>query len=82
MKKQLTIRLFRFGKKHQPFYRLGVSLGHTHPSRGAAKEFVGTYDPTTKILKVDQERVAYYLGLNTALSETVKSIFTKNLIIK
>lgn len=82
MKKQLTIRLFRFGRKHKPFFRIGVSSGYTHPSKGNALEFIGSYDPVSKAFKINEDRAKYYIALNIELSNSVKSIFKNNQIIK
>jgi ribosomal protein S16 len=82
MKKGLSIKLCRFGKKHQPFYRLGVLPIYRHPSRQFVKEFVGWYNPNTKELQVDQVRLDYYLAQNITLTDTVKSLLQKNNLLK
>lgn len=82
MKKQLTLRLFRFGRKHSPKFRLGVSQGFRHPSKGNAIEFVGFYDPNSKETKLNLERINHYLALNIELSDSVKSLLKKQQVIK
>ncbi len=59
----LTIRLSRIGKKKKPFYRVVV------------RELVGTYDPLKKPaeLKLDAERIKYWLGVGAQPSDTVRS---------
>lgn len=81
MKKQNIIRLFRFGRKHLPIYRLGVSPGYVHPSKKSAQDYIGSYDPKTKKLNVNKNKLERYLKLNIELSSTVESILKKNKLI-
>ena len=70
----LTIRLSRIGKKKKPFYRV-VVIERTRPRDGRVKEAVGTYDPLKKPaeIKLDAERVKYWLGMGAQPSDTVRS---------
>jgi small subunit ribosomal protein S16 len=70
----LTIRLARIGKKKKPFYRV-VVIERTRPRDGRVKEAVGTYDPLKKPaeIKLDAERIKYWLGLGAQPSDTVRS---------
>ncbi len=70
----LTIRLSRIGKKKKPFYRV-VVIERTRPRDGRVKEAVGTYDPLKKPaeIKLDAERVKYWLGQGAQPSDTVRS---------
>src|SRR5437879_2229784 len=70
----LMIRLSRIGKKKKPFYRV-VVIERTRPRDGRVKEAVGTYDPLKKPaeIKLDAERVKYWLGLGAQPSDTVRS---------
>src|ERR1700716_3817577 len=67
----LTIRLSRIGKKKKPFYRV-VVIERTRPRDGRVKEAVGTYDPLKKPaeIKLDAERVKYWLGQGAQPSDT------------
>lgn len=72
------IRLQRIGKKHVAEYRLVVAEKTRHVSKLAA-EILGHYNPRTKVLALrSQEKVQKYLDLNTAMSDTVKSLLKKN----
>jgi small subunit ribosomal protein S16 len=82
MKKNLCIKMLRFGKKHEPFFRLGVLPKSKHPSRGYALDYIGWYNPKTKDFNVDEKKAQYYMSLNTELTDTVKYIFKKANIIK
>ncbi len=70
----LMIRLSRIGKKKQPAYRV-VVIEKTRPRDGRFVEIVGTYDPLKKpaAVKLDAERIKYWLGCGAQPSETVRS---------
>jgi small subunit ribosomal protein S16 len=70
----LAIRLARFGKKKQSFYRV-VVLDKRKPRNGRTVEVVGTYDPLKKPaeIKLDAERIKYWLGCGAQPSDTVRS---------
>ena len=72
----LAIRLARFGKKKQPFYRI-VVLDKRKPRNGRTVEVVGTYDPLKKpaAVQMDAERVKYWLSCGAQPSDTVRSFF-------
>jgi small subunit ribosomal protein S16 len=71
----LTIRLARIGKKKQPFYRVVVTE-KTRPRNGRFVEIIGTYDPLKNpaIVKIDGERVKYWLSKGAQPSDTVRSL--------
>ena len=72
----LSIRLARIGKKKKPFYRV-VVIEKSRPRNGRTLEVVGTYDPLQKpaLLKLDADRVKYWLGCGAQPSDTVRSFF-------
>jgi small subunit ribosomal protein S16 len=74
----LMIRLSRIGKKKQPAYRV-VVIEKTRPRDGRFVEIVGTYDPLKNpaIVKLNAERVKYWLGCGAQPSDTVRS-FLRN----
>ena len=74
----LTIRLARIGKKKCPFYRVVVTE-KTRPRNGRFVEIVGTYDPlkTPADIKLNNERVQYWIGKGAQPSDTVRS-FLRN----
>ncbi|HEY4740495.1 MAG: 30S ribosomal protein S16 [Candidatus Acidiferrales bacterium] len=74
----VTIRLARIGKKKRPFYRVVVTE-KTRPRNGRFVEIVGTYDPLKKPaeVKLDAERIKYWLGCGAQPSDTVRS-FLRN----
>jgi len=70
----LAIRLARFGKKKMPTYRVVVT-DKRRPRNGRFVEIVGTYDPLKKPaeIKLDAERIKYWLGCGAQPSDTVRS---------
>ena len=70
----LTIRLARIGKKKKPFYRV-VVIERTRSRDGRTVDAVGTYDPLKKPaeIKLNAERIKYWLGHGAQPSDTVRS---------
>ncbi len=58
----LAIRLQRLGRKAYPVYRIAVQEAQRHPSSGRVVAYVGNYNPHTKAIKLDAEKIEYYLG--------------------
>jgi small subunit ribosomal protein S16 len=77
----LTIRLSRIGKKKQPFYRVVVTE-KTRPRDGRFVEIVGTYNPLKRPaeVKLNAERIQYWLGCGAQPSETVRSFLRRQKI--
>ncbi len=57
----LAIRLQRLGRKALPIYRLAVQESRRHPSSGRVVAYVGNFNPHTKEVTIDKEKVAFYL---------------------
>ena len=73
----LAIRLARIGKKKQPHYRI-VVLDKRKPRNGRTVEVLGTYEPLKDpaVIKLDAERVKYWLACGAQPSDTVRSFLT------
>ncbi|MEM0955263.1 MAG: 30S ribosomal protein S16 [Pseudomonadota bacterium] len=73
----VVIRLARGGSKKRPFYHLTVSDSR-NARNGRFIERVGFFNPVARgqeeRLRVDNERVAYWLGQGAQLSERVASL--------
>jgi small subunit ribosomal protein S16 len=74
----LSIRLARVGKKKMPSYRV-VVIDKRRPRNGRFVEIVGTYNPLKNPaeIKLDAERIKYWLGRGAQPSDTVVS-FLRN----
>jgi len=79
----VKIRLRRMGKKKAPFYRIIVADSRS-PRDGRFIEELGYYDPMTNpaTVKLENEKVEKWLANGAQPTETVKSILTKNGLIK
>lgn len=73
----ITIRLRRIGKKKIPIYNL-VLCEHTAPIQGKFIEKLGLFNPTakdeTQRLKVNDERIKYWLSKGAKTSDTVNNL--------
>ena len=74
----VKIRLTRFGKKNQPLYRL-VAIDEHKKRDGKAIEILGSYNPSDKnnFLKVNKDRLDYWLSVGAKPTETVKHLIKK-----
>lgn len=71
----VKIKLARFGKIREPFYRVVVADARTRRS-GRAIETVGKYHPKAEpsVIEIDSERVQYWLGVGAQPTESVQSL--------
>jgi len=74
----LRIRLRRVGRKKQPSYRIVVAESRA-PRDGAYLDVVGFYDPRRQPaeLRMDLEKVDYWLSRGAELTETARSLVKK-----
>ena len=77
----VKIRLKRMGRRHRPFYRINA-MDTRSPRDGRVIEELGYYDPIAKDpekqLKLNSERILYWLEHGAQTSETVGDILRKN----
>ena len=76
----LKIRLKRCGRKHKPSYRLVLIPSRSRRDGKAIEEF-GFYNPFTKELKFDKERVILRIQQGAQPSDTVRQFLIKNNIL-
>ncbi|MAN50870.1 MULTISPECIES: 30S ribosomal protein S16 [Marinimicrobium] len=73
----VTIRLSRGGSKKRPFYHLSVTDSRS-ARNGRYIERVGFFNPIARgqeeRLRIDNERVEYWVGQGAQLSERVASL--------
>ena len=74
----VKIRLRRIGAKKAPFYRVVVADSRS-PRDGRFIEEIGTYDPKggDDKLKVDLERVKYWMSNGAQPTDTVRGLLNK-----
>lgn len=75
----LAIRLTRMGAKKRPFYRVVVAEKRGKRD-GRFVEIVGHYNPcrATLELKLDHERIQYWLKCGAQPTETVRNLIRKS----
>lgn len=89
----VKIRLARYGTKKRPFYRL-VAADSRQARDGRFLEILGTYDPQNLNLaktaenrpvkggvRLNAERVTYWLKNGAQLSDTVKNILKREKLL-
>jgi small subunit ribosomal protein S16 len=71
----VKIKLARFGKIREPFYRVVVADARTRRS-GRAIEAIGKYHPKLEpsLIEIDSERAQYWLGVGAQPTESVLSL--------
>ncbi|WP_019879494.1 30S ribosomal protein S16 [Succinispira mobilis] len=79
----VKIRLNRMGSKKNPFYRVIVADSRS-PRDGRFIESIGYYDATKQpaIVKIDEEKALAWLAKGAQPTDTVKSLFSKDGIMK
>ncbi len=65
----LAIKLQRIGKKHQPFYRLVVAEKKSKMIAPPVED-LGSYNPGTKKITLNSDRVKYWLGVGARPTST------------
>ena len=75
----VRIRLSRFGRKKQPFYRIVVQNSEA-PRDGKFLEIVGTYNPMIEPneINIQQDKLQHWLDQGAQPTTTVKSILARN----
>lgn len=76
----VKLRLKRMGRRHRSFFRL-AAMESRHPRDGRVLEELGIYDPQNRVqsqqVRLDAERIKYWLGVGAVPSETVRSLLKK-----
>lgn len=70
----LAIRLQRNGRSGYPVYRIVVQEAKRHPLSGRIVAQVGSYNPHTKTITLDNEKVSSYLNNGAQPSDRVVRI--------
>jgi len=75
----VRIRLSRFGRKKQPFYRIVVQNSEARRD-GKFIEVIGTYNPMLDPaeVRVQQDKLQSWLDKGAQPTTTVKSLLAKN----
>ena len=73
----LTIRLQRRGRTGHAQFRVIVQDSRFHPSSGRVVAYVGSYDPHTKAITLDGEKIGDYLAKGAQPSDRVAKLLAK-----
>lgn len=77
----VKIRLKRTGRRHRSFYRVTAVDSRT-PRDGRVIEELGVYEPCNKHadrqVRLNGERIKYWLGVGAIPSDTVRELLSKN----
>ena len=73
----LAIRMQRNGRVHAPVYRIVVQEAQRHPLSGRVVAEVGNYNPETKKVVLDKEKVEFYLSHGAQPSGRVAFVLKK-----
>lgn len=80
----VRIRMRRMGRTHRPFFRINA-VDKRSPRDGRIIEQLGWYDPlqkdATKAIKLESERIKYWLSVGAQPSDTVADILAKHGLI-
>jgi len=69
----VALRFSRQGKKKSPFYRI-VAADKRCARDGRFIELLGTYHPTTKVLKLDAEKYQKWISVGAQPSGTLAAV--------
>lgn len=72
----VKIRLARIGRKKVPVYRI-VVIASKKARDGEYIDNVGHYDPRTKALKINRDRVEYWISKGAQPTNTVAKLIAK-----
>ncbi|RME89374.1 MAG: 30S ribosomal protein S16 [Candidatus Hydrogenedentota bacterium] len=76
----VKLRLQRFGAKKRPFYRI-VAAANANKRDGKFLEIVGLYHPVSpedKQVRLNEERILYWLKQGAQPTDTVKNVLSKH----
>lgn len=77
----LKIRLQRTGKKNTPSFRVVLTQSIRAP-KGKYIELLGFYNPILDQVKLEKERIQYWISCGVKVSDTVHNLLVSNGIIK
>lgn len=72
----VVIRLSRHGKKDHPFYRV-VAADKRYPRDGRYLEILGTFNPKTKEVKLNQDKVQGWIAKGALATATVRQLISR-----
>lgn len=77
----LVIRLFRRGKRNQPFYKIVVTDKKRSSKGGRFVEELGFLNPLTKEKKINGERAKYWVSVGAKPSPTIYNLLVNEKVL-
>jgi len=77
----LKIRLQRIGRRNNPAFRVVVTESTRGPKSGNNVELLGSYNPHSKALALNTERILYWIKNGAQVSDTVHNILVSEKVI-
>jgi small subunit ribosomal protein S16 len=77
----LRIKLARRGKKKQPTYRLIINEAG-RDTYGTFLENLGNYDPKSKKLDVQTDRIKHWISVGAQMTDSVNNLLIANKVIE
>jgi small subunit ribosomal protein S16 len=78
----LMIRFQRIGRKNDPAFRMAVLEKTAGPKAGKYVDLVGTYNPRTKAMTVDGDRIKDWVAKGAQLSPSLSNLLIDKGIIE
>lgn len=78
----LKIRFQRVGRRNDASFRIVVTEHTSGPKSGNNVEQLGSYNPKTKAITLDKERVTHWMGLGAQVSDSVHNLLVKEGVIE
>jgi len=78
----LTIRFLRQGRKNQPFFKIVIIDKRRSAISNNFVEEVGNFDPKTKALNLNKERIKYWLSVGAKPSPRVFNVLVQEKILE
>jgi small subunit ribosomal protein S16 len=73
----LMIRFQRIGRKNDPAFRIAVLEKTAGPKAGSYVDLVGTYNPKTKAVTLQPDRIKDWVSKGAQVSPTAMNLFIK-----
>jgi len=77
----IKLRFTRIGKRNEPAFRI-VAMEARSKRDGEALEYLGFYNPISKAVQINKERIEYWLHQGAQPSSTVKYLLVKQGVLK
>src|SRR3989338_4800633 len=78
----LKIRLQRIGRKNDPSFRAVLTDSKNSTKSGRFLEVVGTYDPKAGKVKLEGERIKYWIGKVAKPSDTMHNFMVSEKLVE